>query len=111
MFRTKVEDLPFAGMSHRFVGADHGDVAACMYLVNAPPGRGPVLHRHPYDKIAVVQSGRARWTVEGQEFEVGAGEILVVKAGEAHKFRSVGEEPLVQFDVHLAREFVQEDLE
>jgi len=110
MFRTKVSNLPFRGFSHRFVGADH-DVNACSYFVNAPPGKGPVLHRHPYDKIAIVQSGRALWTVEGQEFEVGAGEMLVVKAGEAHKFRNVGEDTLVQFDVHLGREFQQEDLE
>ena len=65
MFRTKVADLPFRGTSHRFVGEDCGGVNACAYLVNAPPGRGPVLHRHPYDKIAFVQGGAARWTVDG----------------------------------------------
>lgn len=111
MHRTTIQALPFSGMSHQFVGADHGDVAACAYLVNAPPGRGPRLHRHPYDKIAFVQAGCARWTVNGEEFEVGAGEILVVKAGEPHKFRSIGETPLVQIDVHLGPRFEQEDLE
>jgi mannose-6-phosphate isomerase-like protein (cupin superfamily) len=111
MFRTKVQDLPFRGMSHQFVGAENGDVAACAYLVNAPPGRGPVLHRHPYDEIAFIQAGRALWTVEGTEFEAGAGEILVVKAGEAHKFRSIGDAPLVQLDVHLGPQFEQENLE
>ena len=29
---------------------------------------GPVLHRHSYEKIAIVQSGRALWTVAGVEF-------------------------------------------
>lgn len=111
MHRVRVVDLPFRGFSHRFVGADQGDVAACCYFVNAPPGKGPVLHRHPYDKIAIVQSGRALWTVEGAEFEVGEGEMLVVKDGEAHKFRNVGDSPLVQFDVHLGRQFEQENLE
>ena len=111
MFRSKVADLPFRGFSHRFVGEDNGDVGACAYFVNAPPGKGPVLHRHPYDKIAFCQSGRARWTVEGQEFEIGAGEILVVKAGEAHKFTNIGDEPLIQIDVHLGKHFEQENLE
>ena len=111
MFRTKVADLPFRGTSHRFVGEDCGGVDACAYLVNAPPGRGPVLHRHPYDKIAFVQGGAARWTVDGKEFVVEAGEILVVKAGEAHKFVSVGDGPLVQLDIHLGSRFEQEDLE
>ena len=111
MHRIAITALPFRGFSHRLVGADNGDVNACMYFVNAPPGKGPVLHRHPYDKIAVVHSGSARWTVEGKEFDVGPGEVLVVKAGEAHKFTNVGTEPLVQFDVHLGKQFEQENLE
>src|SRR5262245_15784258 len=111
MHRIRVSDLPHRGMSHQFVGADQGDVAACAYIVNAPTGKGPVLHTHPYDKIAFVQSGRAEWTVDGNVFEVGAGEILVVKAGEAHKFRSISAEPLVQIDVHLGARFQQTNLE
>jgi quercetin dioxygenase-like cupin family protein len=104
-------ELPFLGMSHQFVGAEHNDVAISAYLVNAPPGRGPVRHRHPYDKVVFVREGRARWTVDGQDHEVSAGDILVVKAGEIHSFVSVGEVPLVQLDVHLGPRFVQENLE
>ena len=51
------------------------------------------------------------WTVEGVEFELGAGEILVVKAGKRHKFRNVGDAPLVAMDVHLGPRFEQENLE
>ena len=111
MHRTRIDALPHVGMSHQFIGAEQGDVQACSYFVDAPPGRGPVLHRHPYDKIAYIISGRVRWTVEGTEFDAGPGEILVVKAGEAHKFRSLGPENLVQIDVHLAPRFEQENLE
>jgi mannose-6-phosphate isomerase-like protein (cupin superfamily) len=111
MHRARIEDLPFRGFSHRFVGADNGDTNACMYFVNAPPGKGPPLHRHPYDKIAIVQSGTARWWVEGEQFDVGAGEVLVVKAGEAHMFTNVGTDTLVQFDVHLGKQFEQENIE
>ncbi len=111
MYRIRQQDLPFRGLSHEFVGAERGDTGVSAYLVNAPPGRGPVLHRHPYDKVAFIREGRALWTVEGQEFEAGAGEILVVKAGEAHKFRCIGDVNLVQIDVHLGPRFVQENLE
>lgn len=111
MYRTRQQDLPFIGLSHNFVGADNGDVGISAFLVNAPPGRGPVLHRHPYDKVAFIQRGRARWTVNGETFEAGPGDILVVKAGEAHRFKSVGDEPLVQIDIHLGPRFVQENLE
>ena len=51
MHIVKQDALPFVGTSHQFVGADQGDVAVSVYLVNAPPGRGPKAHRHPYDEI------------------------------------------------------------
>ncbi len=48
MHRVRTEDLPFLGLSHAFVGAEQGNVEVSAYLVKAPPGRGPRLHRrHP----------------------------------------------------------------
>ena len=105
------EELPFVGMSHQFIGAEHGDVGISIYFVRAEPGRGPRRHRHPYDKVVLVREGRASWTVDGREIEVGPGEILVVKAGEIHTFVSIGDVPLVQSDIHLAPRFEQEDLD
>lgn len=111
MYRIRAADLPFQGVSHAFVGAENGDVGMSAFLVNAGPGEGPGPHRHPYDEVVFVRAGRSRWTVNGEEHEAGAGDILVVKAGEVHSFRSVGDEPLVQLDVHLAPRFEQENLE
>lgn len=110
MHRIHETDLPAYGLSRVFVGADQGDVGVSAYLVRAEPGQGPGPHRHPYDEVALVQEGRAEWTVEGERVEVGPGEILVVKAGEVHSFRSVGEGLLVQLDLHLSPRFVQENL-
>lgn len=110
MYRVHQEDLPFRGSSYGFVGADHGDVGICAYLLSALPGRGPGPHRHPYDEVQFVRSGRGLWTVDGTEFEAGAGDILVVKAGEVHGFTCIGDEPLVQVDVHLSPRFIQENL-
>ncbi len=103
--------LPFVGMSHQFIGAEQGEVGVSIYFVRAEPGRGPRRHRHPYDKVVVVREGRARWTVDGREIEVGPGEILVVKAGEIHTFVTIGDVPLVQSDIHLAPRFEQENLD
>lgn len=111
MYLVHQGQLPFQGMSHQFVGADNGEVGVSAYFVNAPPGRGPKRHWHPYDKVVFVQAGRARWTVNDQEHEAGPGDILVVKAGEIHTFVNVGDVPLLQLDVHLSSHFVQEDLE
>ena len=111
MIRVREDQLPFVGMSHQFIGAEQGDVGISIYFVRAEPGRGPRRHRHPYDKVVLVREGRARWTVDGREVEVGPGEILVVKAGEIHSFVSIGDVPLVRSDVHLAPRFEQENLD
>ena len=110
MHRVRQQDLPFSGMSHNFVGADQGDVNVSAFLLNAPPGRGPSPHRHPYDEVQFIREGRALYVVDGREFEAGAGEILVIKAGEVHSFRNIGDGPLVQLDVHLSPRFIQENL-
>ena len=111
MYRVKQDDLPFRGSSHHFVGADNGNVGISVFLLNAAPGRGPGPHRHPYDEVQFIREGRGLYNVDGQEFEAGAGDILVIKAGEVHSFRCIGDERLVQVDVHLSPHFIQEDLE
>jgi quercetin dioxygenase-like cupin family protein len=110
MHRTQQDQLPFRGSSHNFVGAANGDVGISAFLFNGSPGSGPGPHRHPYDEVQFIQSGRGLWNVNGEEFEAGAGDILVIKAGEVHSFRSIGDEPLVQLDVHLSPVFIQENL-
>lgn len=60
------EDLPFVGSSYHFVGADRGDVAVSMFLVEAQPGRGAPLHVHEYDEILMTQEGRARIVVDAE---------------------------------------------
>ena len=110
MYRVRQVDLPFQGSSHQFVGADNGCVGISAFLLRALPGNGPGPHRHPYDEVQFIQEGRALYVVEGREFEAGAGDILVIKAGEVHSFRCIGDAPLVQVDVHLSPRFIQENL-
>jgi quercetin dioxygenase-like cupin family protein len=110
MHHVRQQDLPFVGSSHQFVGADQGDVNVSVFLLRALPGTGPGPHRHPYDEIQFVREGRGLWTVNGQSFEGGAGDIFVIKAGEIHSFKAIGDEPLVQLDVHLSPRFIQESL-
>jgi len=110
MYRIRQQDLPFQGSSHQFVGADNGDVTISVFLLRALPGRGAGLHRHPYDEVQFVREGRGLWRVNGEEFEAGAGDILVIKAGEVHGFHCIGDAPLVQLDVHLSPRIIQENL-
>jgi quercetin dioxygenase-like cupin family protein len=110
MYHVRREDLPVRGSSRNFVGADNGDVNVSVFLFNGQRGSGPGPHRHPYDEIQFIQSGRGRWTVNGEEFEGGAGDIFIIKAGEIHSFKNIGDEPLVQLDIHLSPRFIQENL-
>ena len=94
--------LPFVGMSHEFIGAEHSRVDISFFLVTTTePGRSIRLHKHNYDEIVYVIAGRSKWTVDGVEREASAGDVLIVKAGEPHKFMNAGEETLRQIDIHL----------
>ena len=110
MHRVRQEELPFIGSSHNFVGADNGDVQISAFLLRALPGKGPGPHRHPYDEVQFIREGRGLYSVNGEEFEAGAGDILVIKAGEIHGFKCIGDSPLVQVDIHLSPRFIQENL-
>ena len=110
MYRVRQQDLPFKGSSHWFVGRDQGDVGMSAFLFNGVAGSGPGPHRHPYDEIQFIREGRALYTVNGEVFEAGAGDILVIKAGEVHGFTVIGDAPLVQIDVHMSPKFIQENL-
>jgi quercetin dioxygenase-like cupin family protein len=61
-------------------------------------------------EIQFIREGRGLWTVNGKTFEGGAGDIFVIKAGEIHSFKALGDSPLMQVDVHLSPRFIQENL-
>ena len=104
----RVQDLPFSAFSHEFVGADHGGVGICFLLVEAQPGEGPGLHRHPYEEVFIVQEGRGTFTVGEEEIEVGAGEVAIVAPNTPHRFVNSGDGPLRQVDIHVSPSFSTE---
>jgi quercetin dioxygenase-like cupin family protein len=97
--------LPFVGMSHEFIGAEHGGTDASFFLVIGEPGRGPRLHKHNYDEIVYVIAGHAKWIVGNERRGAMPGDVLVVKAGEPHKSVSADDDPVRQIDIHLNRTF------
>jgi mannose-6-phosphate isomerase-like protein (cupin superfamily) len=89
----------------------HCDARVSMIVVDAPPGGGPKLHRHPYEEIFLVQEGSATFTAGDETIEVKGGQVVVVPAGVAHKFVNTGSGRLRQVDVHASERFVTEWLE
>ncbi len=105
------QDLPFIGSSYNFVGADQGDVAVSIFIVEAQPGRGAPLHIHEYDEIALIQEGQSRFVIGDEIKDVTAGDILIVKAQTPHGFINSGSRVLKQIDVHMNPRFKQQNLE
>jgi mannose-6-phosphate isomerase-like protein (cupin superfamily) len=108
-----LDALPLGNISREFVGADHGGVGICAILVDAPPGRGPSLHRHPYEEVFITLEGRATFFLgeDRKAREIGPGEIVVVAPGEWHGFVNSGDGPLRQIDIHVSPSFDTEWLD
>jgi mannose-6-phosphate isomerase-like protein (cupin superfamily) len=92
-------------------GHEHGGTDVSLIFVDAEPGDGPALHRHDYDEVFVVQEGEATMIAGDRELKVGAGDVVVVPAGQAHRFFNSGPGRLRQIDIHLSPRYVTEWLD
>jgi mannose-6-phosphate isomerase-like protein (cupin superfamily) len=111
MHAVRKEDLPLIGISYNFVGAEQGDVAISIFLVEAPPALGAPLHFHDYDEIVLLQEGQSRFVIGDVIRETRPGDILVVKARTPHGFVNAGSGVLKQLDIHVSPRFQQELVE
>ena len=59
----------------------------------------------------IVLDGTARFTVNGRQLDVAAGEIVVADADEPHAFVNTGAGVLRQMDIHLSPSFSTEWLD
>ena len=106
-----LESLESDSLTREFVGDQHGGAGVCLIFVEAGPGDGPALHRHPYEEIFVVQEGESLFVAGDEERAVGAGEIVVVPANVPHRFVNTGSGTLRQIDIHVSPRFVTEWLD
>ena len=105
------DELPHSGSAHRFEGYRYGDVNVSFFLSETPPGRGPLLHRHPYDEVFVVQEGDLTFTVGDATIEATGGQIVIAPAGTPHKFVNPGTGRALHVDIHTDRRMTTEWLE
>jgi mannose-6-phosphate isomerase-like protein (cupin superfamily) len=92
------------------IGADVG-ARVCVIVVDAAPGEGPRLHRHPYEEVFVVLAGEVTFVLGDERRVARAGETVVAPSGVPHRFTNTGAGRLRQVDVHVSPRFETEWLE
>ena len=91
-------------------GEEHAATIS-LILDDSEPGRGPRLHRHPYDETWVVQQGNLTFQLGEEQFVVGPGDIVIAPPGAPHKFTNDGPGPSKLVCIHANPTFVTEWLE
>jgi quercetin dioxygenase-like cupin family protein len=89
---------PITGEQLRFLktAADTAGEAVVVEVTVEPNGFVAAAHLHPYqsERFEIV-SGRVHFRIGREEIEAGAGDVVVVEPGTAHKFWNAGEERAV----------------
>jgi mannose-6-phosphate isomerase-like protein (cupin superfamily) len=101
------DDLPWSEIAHELIGADHG-ARVCIIFVDAPPGGGPGLHKHPYEEVFISLEGTATFTVGDEQLRAGPGDVIIVPADTPHAFTNTGDGQLRQIDIHVNPTFSTE---
>jgi len=105
------EELPNNRTVYKFEGYLYGDVEVSFFLSDTAPGKGPDLHKHPYDEVFVVQEGRLTFTVGDETIEATEGKIMIAPAGAPHKFVNSGTKRARHIDIHTSRRMITDWLE
>ena len=73
-----------------------------------PPGGstgGPDNRHADSDQWVLVMSGSGTAIVDGAEYELSPGTLLLIEAGEAHELRSAPEEQLATLNIYAPPEY------
>jgi mannose-6-phosphate isomerase-like protein (cupin superfamily) len=73
-------------------------------------GVGPRLHQHPYAETFIIRRGWATFTVDSEQLQGRAGQVLVVPANTPHKFET-GPDGYEGVHIHANARFITEWLE
>jgi mannose-6-phosphate isomerase-like protein (cupin superfamily) len=105
-----IGDLSRSDGSPELEGKDFG-AGLSLIFVDMAPGRGPSLHRHPYEEVFVVHAGKVTFTVGEAQVDAGPGDVVAVPARTPHGFVNSGDEHLRLTAIHHAPEFETEWLD
>ena len=99
------------GWNGKLEGQNLGTQISFLFNEVTESGKGPPVHRHPYDEVYVVRQGQARVTVGDDEAVVNEGDILVIPANTPHKVLTEGTGPFEIISVHVSEKIVMDLVE
>lgn len=101
----------YNGTSHLFQGVKYGGVPISFFCDQYSPGRGPKLHKHPYEEVFVVEEGLATFTLDNATMSVDGGHVVIVPKDTPHKFINSGQGALRLVAIHCNKQTISEYLE
>ena len=106
-----VSDLALSPTAALFEGEKHGEgIPVSMFVTRYANGQGPDQHLHPYQEAFVVVRGTATFLVDGGEYPVEAGHVVVVAAETPHGFKNRHDDTLEVVSVHPSGHVEQTNL-
>ena len=105
------DKLPSTATGWKFEGFNFNDANVSFFIIEAPPGKGARLHKHPYEEVFITLEGQATFTVGDETIVAQKGDIVVAPPNVPHKFTNTGDGILRQVDIHPASKMVQFNLE
>jgi mannose-6-phosphate isomerase-like protein (cupin superfamily) len=83
-------------LTQRVEGSKPSRGANFIDLTVLPPGTSIGIHRHgpENEELYIVVSGHGRMLLDGKEFDVGPGDVVVNSALGQHALRNLGSEPI-----------------
>jgi mannose-6-phosphate isomerase-like protein (cupin superfamily) len=81
---------------YRAIGPADQSAYQWLDLVEIPAGADIGVHTHHGDdeEIYIILSGHGRMTLDGREFDVSPGHVIVNRPGGSHGLHNTGESPL-----------------
>ena len=77
-----------------FVDRSSGAVHQSLFLIQYLPGAKIDLHDHTFEESYFIVSGRVRATADGENYDLGPGDVIWTGVGCIHSFANVGDEPV-----------------
>jgi quercetin dioxygenase-like cupin family protein len=91
----KIRNISVHMLVDRLLGAQHHTLFVARIAPRAGHGQAASEHYHPFEEIYYFLSGGMRGTLDGEEVEVGAGDLAWVSTDATHGFVNERDEPAI----------------